>query len=178
MPFVMATGIGLSVRNAQGVIEAILGKKSEFARTPKFKIEGKSGTFAAKKYKNKSGWMPYFEIGLGLYFALAILYAITNENYAHRPVPVSFCLGLPLHRLHVAQPVLVRASPLRRERSGNAPGLQRCPRFLRSSCRRTALGSTALGQNGRCSKARRTESRILRRPGLQPRRTACASSGL
>jgi cellulose synthase/poly-beta-1,6-N-acetylglucosamine synthase-like glycosyltransferase len=93
MPFVMATGIGLSASNAQGVIEAILGKKSEFARTPKFKIEGKSGTFASKKYKNKSGWMPYFEIGLGLYFSLAILYAITNENYATVPFLLLFVWG-------------------------------------------------------------------------------------
>ncbi len=93
MPFVMATGIGLSVRNAQAVLEAIVGKKSEFARTPKFKIEGKSGTFAAKKYRNKSGWMPYFEIGLGLYFSLAILYAITNENYATVPFLLLFVWG-------------------------------------------------------------------------------------
>ncbi len=93
MPFVMATGIGLSVRNAQGVLEAIAGKKSEFARTPKFKIEGKSGTFAAKKYKNKSGWMPYFEIGLGLYFSLAIIYAFSNENYATIPFLLLFVWG-------------------------------------------------------------------------------------
>jgi cellulose synthase/poly-beta-1,6-N-acetylglucosamine synthase-like glycosyltransferase len=93
MPFVMATGIGLSVRNAQAVLEAIAGKKSEFTRTAKFKIEGKSGTFAAKIYKNKSGWMPYFEIGLGLYFSLAILYAITNENYATVPFLVLFVWG-------------------------------------------------------------------------------------
>jgi cellulose synthase/poly-beta-1,6-N-acetylglucosamine synthase-like glycosyltransferase len=93
MPFVMATGIGLSVRNAQAVLEAIAGKKSEFARTPKFKIEGKSGTFAAKKYKNKSGWMPYFEILLGLYFALAVIYAISNENYATVPFLFLFVWG-------------------------------------------------------------------------------------
>jgi cellulose synthase/poly-beta-1,6-N-acetylglucosamine synthase-like glycosyltransferase len=93
MPFVMATGIGLSVRNAQGVLEAIFGKKSEFARTPKFRIEGKSGTFAAKKYKNKSGWMPYVEVGLGLYFALAVIYAISNENYATAPFLLLFVWG-------------------------------------------------------------------------------------
>ena len=93
MPFVMATGIGLSVRNAQGVLEAIFGKKSEFARTAKFKIEGKSGTFAAKKYKNKSGWMPYFEVALGLYFALAVVYTILNENYATVPFLLLFVWG-------------------------------------------------------------------------------------
>ena len=93
LPFVMATGIGLSVRNAQGVLEAIFGKQSEFARTPKFKIEGKSGTFAAKKYKNKSGWMPYFEIALGLYFAFTVIYAIRNENYATVPFLFLFVWG-------------------------------------------------------------------------------------
>ena len=93
LPFVMATGIGISVRNAQAVIEAIIGKKSEFARTPKFKIEGKSGTFAAKKYRNKAGWMPYFEVALGIYFGLTVIYAITNENYATVPFLLLFVWG-------------------------------------------------------------------------------------
>src|ERR1700688_2843234 len=72
MPFVMATGIGISVRNAQAVLEAIAGKKTEFARTPKYKIEGKGDTFVSKKYRNKAGWMPYAEVLLGIYFALTI----------------------------------------------------------------------------------------------------------
>src|SRR5271157_6584057 len=81
MPLVMALGIGLSVRNAKGVLEAIFGVQSEFVRTPKFKIEGQSGTWRKKSYRNSSGWMPYIEIALGLYFALTIVYAIQNENY-------------------------------------------------------------------------------------------------
>jgi cellulose synthase/poly-beta-1,6-N-acetylglucosamine synthase-like glycosyltransferase len=93
MPFVMATGIGISVRNAQAVLEAIIGKKSEFARTPKFKIEGKKGTFAKKSYKNKAGWMPYAEVLLGLYFSLTIVYAIGNENYATVPFLLLFVWG-------------------------------------------------------------------------------------
>ncbi len=93
MPFVMATGIGISVRNAQAVIEAIIGKKSEFARTPKFKIEGKKDTFVAKKYRNKAGWMPYAEVLLGLYFSLTVIYAFTNENYATIPFLLLFVWG-------------------------------------------------------------------------------------
>ena len=92
MPFVMATGIGISVRNAQAVLEAIVGKKSEFARTPKFNIEGKKGTFVAKKYK-QAGWMPYAEVLLGLYFAGTVVYAITNENYATIPFLLLFVWG-------------------------------------------------------------------------------------
>ncbi len=93
MPFVMATGIGISVRNAQAVIEAIVGKKSEFARTPKYKIEGKKDTFVAKKYRNKAGWMPYAEILLGVYFAFTVVYAILNENYATVPFLLLFVWG-------------------------------------------------------------------------------------
>src|SRR5580693_1408115 len=93
LPFVMATGIGISVRNAQAVMEAIVGKKSEFARTPKFNIAGKKGTFVEKKYKNKAGWMPYAEILLGLYFAGTVVYAIMNENFATIPFLLLFVWG-------------------------------------------------------------------------------------
>ena len=93
LPFVMATGIGISVRNAQAVIEALVGKESEFARTPKFSIEGKKGTFAKKSYKNKAGWIPYAEVGLGIYFALTVTYAITNENYGTVPFLLLFVWG-------------------------------------------------------------------------------------
>src|SRR5216684_451894 len=93
MPFVMAIGIGISVRNAQAVIEAIIGKKSEFARTPKYKIEGKQDSFATKKYRNKAGWMPYAEIILGVYFFFTVLYAVLNENYATVPFLLLFVWG-------------------------------------------------------------------------------------
>jgi cellulose synthase/poly-beta-1,6-N-acetylglucosamine synthase-like glycosyltransferase len=87
MPFVMAVG------NAKAVLEAVFGVKSEFTRTPKFKIEGKRDTFVSKKYRNKAGWMPYFEVMLGLYFAFAIVYATTNENYATIPFLLLFVWG-------------------------------------------------------------------------------------
>src|SRR5438477_13123463 len=58
MPFVMATGIGISVRNAQAGIEALLGMRSEFARSPKFNTVGKHGTVANKSYKNTTARTP------------------------------------------------------------------------------------------------------------------------
>jgi cellulose synthase/poly-beta-1,6-N-acetylglucosamine synthase-like glycosyltransferase len=93
MPFVMATGIGISVRNAQGVIEAVIGKKTEFARTPKYKIEGKADSFLKKSYNNKAGWLPYAEVFLGLYFIITVLYAILNETYATVPFLLLFVWG-------------------------------------------------------------------------------------
>ncbi len=93
MPFVMAVGIGLSVRNAKAVLEALFGMQSEFVRTPKFRIEGQSGTWKKKLYRNRSGWMPYLEIALGLYFALTIVYSIQNENYVTAPFLLLFVWG-------------------------------------------------------------------------------------
>jgi hypothetical protein len=125
---VMATGIGISVRNAQAVIEAIIGKKSEFARTPKYKIEGKRDTFVTKKYRNKAGWMPYAEIFLGIYFALTVVYAILNENYATVPFLLLFVWGylytglMSLGQTYLAHLRLDVEAPEMRAAASGAPG--------------------------------------------------------
>ena len=93
LPFIMAVGIGLSVRNAKAVLEALSGKQSEFVRTPKFHIDAQGGTFIRKTYKNRAGWLPWIEIGLGLYSAATIVYAIQNENYFTVPFLFLFVWG-------------------------------------------------------------------------------------
>jgi cellulose synthase/poly-beta-1,6-N-acetylglucosamine synthase-like glycosyltransferase len=93
LPFVMAVGIGLSVRNAKAVLEAIFGVQSEFARTPKYRIDGQGGTWRRKSYRNRAGWMPYVEVGLGLYFAATVYYSIQNENYFTAPFLILFVWG-------------------------------------------------------------------------------------
>jgi len=96
LPFVMAMGIGMSVRNAVAVLEALFGVKSEFVRTPKYKVEAngeKSDAWAKKKYRKSAGLMPFVEVALGLYFAAAVLYAIQNENYATVPFFLLFVWG-------------------------------------------------------------------------------------
>jgi hypothetical protein len=89
-------GIGLSVRNALAVMEAIFGVKSDFVRTPKYRVEtGAKGqrTWTKKAYHKRAGFMPYFEVLLGLYFACSILYAIQNNNYATVPFLMLFVWG-------------------------------------------------------------------------------------
>ena len=129
MPFVMATGIGISVRNAQAVIEAITGKKTEFARTPKYNIAGKQGSYARKSYRNKAGWMPYAEIFLGVYFALTVVYAVANENYATVPFLLLFVWGylytgfMSLGQTYLANLRFeVETSPEMRPAASGAPG--------------------------------------------------------
>jgi cellulose synthase/poly-beta-1,6-N-acetylglucosamine synthase-like glycosyltransferase len=96
LPFVMAVGIGLSVRNAMAVIEAIAGVKSEFVRTPKYRVEAgaqNSAGWSKKTYRKSAGWMPFAEVVLGLYFAGAVFYALQNENYATVPFLLLFVWG-------------------------------------------------------------------------------------
>jgi cellulose synthase/poly-beta-1,6-N-acetylglucosamine synthase-like glycosyltransferase len=97
LPFVMALGIGLSVRNAVAVIEAIFGVKSEFVRTPKYRVEatakGRESWVKKRTYRKSSGLYPYVEILLGLYFAAATIYAAQNQNYATIPFLILFVWG-------------------------------------------------------------------------------------
>ena len=75
------------------VLEALAGKQSEFARTPKYRIEEKKDHWVQKAYRKPSGILPYLEVLLGLYFAVTILYAIQNENYATVPFLLLFVWG-------------------------------------------------------------------------------------
>jgi hypothetical protein len=129
MPFVMAVGIGLSVRNAKAVLEAILGIKSEFARTPKYSIEGQSGNWRAKLYRNRAGWIPYVEVALGSYFAATVVYAVQNDNYFTVPFLLLFVWGYlytglmslfqaTFERLRPGKPVAEEARPA----ASGAPG--------------------------------------------------------
>ncbi len=95
LPFVMAVGIGLSVRNSKAVIEALIGKKSEFARTPKYRIEGrqKSPVTVKKAYRRGAGWSPFIELALGLYFIGAVVYAVQNQNFFTLPFLLLFVWG-------------------------------------------------------------------------------------
>jgi cellulose synthase/poly-beta-1,6-N-acetylglucosamine synthase-like glycosyltransferase len=81
LPFLMALGIGLSVVNSKAVIEALLGIKTSFKRTPKYRIVNKSDGWYTKDYLRKTGALPVLELILGLYFVLITTYAFLNENY-------------------------------------------------------------------------------------------------
>lgn len=93
LPFVMAVGIGLAVRNSVAVLEALFGKPSEFVRTAKYRIEQGTENWLAKAYRGSVGWTPLVELGLGLYFALTVFYAVQNENYATVPFLLLFVGG-------------------------------------------------------------------------------------
>ena len=93
LPFLMALGIGLTITNTRAVLEALAGKQTAFARTPKYRVESKKDKVAAAKYRKRLGWVPWLELLVGTYFALTVNYAIDNENYITVPFLLLFVIG-------------------------------------------------------------------------------------
>jgi cellulose synthase/poly-beta-1,6-N-acetylglucosamine synthase-like glycosyltransferase len=93
LPFLMALGIGLTLTNTIAVLEALIGKKSAFARTPKYRVETKKDVVRVTKYRKRLGWVPWVELLIGSYFALTVYYALDNENYLTVPFLLLFVIG-------------------------------------------------------------------------------------
>src|ERR1700728_2891916 len=93
LPFLMALGIGLTITNTKAVIEALIGKQSAFARTPKYSVISKGDKIGSKKYRKRLGWDPWLELLVGTYFALTVYYAVENENYIPVPFLLLFVVG-------------------------------------------------------------------------------------
>ena len=93
LPFLMSIGIGLCVNNTLAVFEAVFGKQSEFARTPKYGIERQTDEWVGKKYHQSVGIQPLVELALGLYFTATVFYALTNGIYGTIPFLMLFQVG-------------------------------------------------------------------------------------
>ncbi len=52
-PLFMAGSMGFAVNNSRAVIEGLLSRKSEFVRTPKFKVVNQKDSWSNNKYVNK-----------------------------------------------------------------------------------------------------------------------------
>jgi cellulose synthase/poly-beta-1,6-N-acetylglucosamine synthase-like glycosyltransferase len=93
MPALLAVGVALAVINTRAVLEALFGIKSSFVRTAKYAIGTGRVSTGDLKYRRKSGWLPYIELGIGTYFLYTIYWAIESRNYLALPFMVLFVAG-------------------------------------------------------------------------------------
>ncbi len=93
LPFLIAMGIGLTVTNTRAVLEALVGIRSPFTRTPKYRIESRSQRVQRTKYRGRAGWLPLIELAIGTYFLTTVLYAVDSRNFATVPFLLLFVLG-------------------------------------------------------------------------------------
>lgn len=81
MPATLALGVGLSVNNCRAVLEALVGYRTAFIRTPKYHVDSKLDTWLGKRYLASAGLIPLIELTLGLCSALACILTIQNRCY-------------------------------------------------------------------------------------------------
>jgi len=91
LPALMAAGVALTIINSRAVFEALIGYKTEFARTAKYGQQGRKVT--DNKYRRRSGWLPYAELLAGTGFLAMTVYAINSYNYLAVPFLMLFVGG-------------------------------------------------------------------------------------
>jgi cellulose synthase/poly-beta-1,6-N-acetylglucosamine synthase-like glycosyltransferase len=93
LPMLIAIGVGLTIVNTRAVLEALFGVRTAFARTPKYAVGERPVNLEVKKYRRRSGWLPYAEILVGVYFVTMIGFAVQTYNYFAIPFLALFVFG-------------------------------------------------------------------------------------
>jgi len=102
LPMVLSLGIGLSINNSKAVIEALLDKKSDFNRTPKYNVVALNRinaidhvkTLLKNKYSlHTINWVSIIEFVLGLYMSLAVYFAFEKHLFISIPLIMLFQVG-------------------------------------------------------------------------------------
>lgn len=93
-PLFMAGSMGFAVNNSRAVFEGLFRKKSEFIRTPKYHIEGKSDSWLKKKYVSvKIDWIVGVEVALAVYCFFGVISSLYYLEIAAVPFQLLYFAG-------------------------------------------------------------------------------------
>jgi len=93
LPLMLSVGIGLCINQTRAVVEGVVGKESEFVRTPKHGVSARGENWTAKKYRAVKSLVPFFEIFMGLYFAVTLAVAFRGGHFISMPFLLLFLVG-------------------------------------------------------------------------------------
>ncbi len=93
-PVFLAGSMGLAINNTRAVIEALIGKKSGFTRTPKYRIVSNQDDWRFKKYvQRRLNSSVLFELFLAVYYVIGIGISLYYFEIAAIPFQIMFLLG-------------------------------------------------------------------------------------
>lgn len=94
-PVFLAGSMGLAVNNSKAVLEALFGKKTEFKRTPKYRIVDNNDDWKTKKndLTKKIGIEVIIELALSVYFFIGICTSVYYKEIAAIPFQLMFLTG-------------------------------------------------------------------------------------
>ena len=93
LPALLVYNAGMSVNNTVAVFDAVLGKKNEFHRTPKYGIITKQDDWRDKAYNLPFTQTTLLEIFFGVYGIIGIFIAIFSNNPVFVPIILLQAIG-------------------------------------------------------------------------------------
>ena len=93
LPLLMAVGVGLTVNNTLAVVGARVDGRHDFERTAKYAVVDRRDDWLSKRYRRSSVAQPLVELGFGLYYTAAVVYAGSTGLFALLPVLCLFQAG-------------------------------------------------------------------------------------
>jgi cellulose synthase/poly-beta-1,6-N-acetylglucosamine synthase-like glycosyltransferase len=94
LPLMMSLGIGLCINQTRAVVEALVGHSSgEFVRTPKHGVIRRFEGWTAKRYRAMKTLVPFVEVTMAAYFAVATVIAVRAGHYVSMPFLILFFMG-------------------------------------------------------------------------------------
>jgi hypothetical protein len=85
LPTILVIGVGVALSTSLAVLDAFVGRRREFVRTPKFGIDGPAGTWRGKRYGEYAWWGGAAELALGVYCAAGLQLYWATAHYAMAP---------------------------------------------------------------------------------------------
>jgi len=97
-PVFMAGSMGFAINNTKAVFEALINKKSEFVRTPKYGIEGDKDKWQDKKYVHKKvvKFSVVFELIIALYSLACVVVSAVTLQISAIPFQLMYTFGFGL----------------------------------------------------------------------------------
>ncbi len=105
LPALMAIGVGIAFNNAIAAVEGLIGRQSEFVRTPKFGDSAAAGAWRkrAGSFRIRGTWQAWAELGMGLYLCAWLAACLISEEWFERAsAAVPFMLMFIAGYLYVA----------------------------------------------------------------------------
>jgi cellulose synthase/poly-beta-1,6-N-acetylglucosamine synthase-like glycosyltransferase len=90
---VVAGNLGIAINNTRALVEALLGLRSDFNRTPKYALTSRSDHWRGKTYPPPGSLWPLLEILFAIYCSITLGYALRHGQLLAVPFLLLYVLG-------------------------------------------------------------------------------------
>jgi cellulose synthase/poly-beta-1,6-N-acetylglucosamine synthase-like glycosyltransferase len=92
-PLFLSLSIGGSLNNARAALEGLMGKRSPFERTPKYRVTSHTGTRIGGRYRSRASWIILGECLLFAWSVWTFYVAVSLRQYGALPFLFLFVAG-------------------------------------------------------------------------------------